>query len=75
VQVAETSIEDLEPGHGKTRQRYFWTGSRPRGDVVFRWETSRAAACLNNVIPMGFTGVVQCDGYPGYRAFADSRNG
>ena len=49
--------------------------SRPGGDVVFRWETSRAAACLNNIIPMGFTGVVQCDGYPAYRAFADSRNG
>jgi hypothetical protein len=24
---------------------------------------------------VGFTGVVQCDGYPAYRAFADSRNG
>jgi len=43
--------------------------------VVFRWETSRAAACLNNVIPVGFRGVVQCDGYAAYRAFADSRNG
>jgi hypothetical protein len=43
--------------------------------VVFRWETSLAAACLNNVIPVGFVGVVQCDGYPAYRAFADSRNG
>ncbi len=75
VQVDETPVEYLEPGHGKTRQGYFWTCSRPGGDVVFRWETSRAAACLNNVIPMGFTGVVQCDGYPAYRAFADSRNG
>jgi hypothetical protein len=75
VQVDETPIEYLEPGHGKTRQGYFWACSRPGGDVVFRWETSRAAACLNNVIPVGFTGVVQCDGYPAYRAFADSRNG
>jgi transposase len=75
VQVDETPIAYLEPGHGKTRQGYFWTCSRPGGDVVFRWETSRGAACLNNVIPVGFTGVVQCDGYPGYRAFADSRNG
>jgi transposase len=75
VQVDETPIEYLEPGHGKTRQGYFWTCSRPGGDVVFRWETSRAAACLNNIIPVGFTGVVQCDGYPAYRAFADSRNG
>jgi transposase len=75
VQVDETPIEYLEPGHGKTRQGYFWTCSRPGGDVVYRWETSRAAACLDNVIPVDFTGVVQCDGYPGYRAFAERRNG
>jgi transposase len=75
VNVDETPIEYLEPGHGKTRQGYFWTCSRPGGDVVFRWETSRAAACLNNIVPVGFRGVVQCDGYAAYRAFADSRNG
>jgi transposase len=75
VQVDETPIEYLEPGHGKTRQGYFWTCSRPGGDVVYRWETSRAAACLNNIIPVDFSGVVQCDGYPAYRAFADSRKG
>jgi len=75
VQVDETPIEYLEPGHGKTRQGYFWTCSRPGGDVVFRWETSRAAHCLQNLIPVDFRGVLQCDGYSAYRAFADSRNG
>jgi transposase len=75
VQVDETPIKYLEPGHGKTRQGYFWTCSRPGGDVVYRWETSRAAHCLNNLLPVDFHGVVQCDGYPAYRAFADSRNG
>jgi transposase len=75
VQVDETPIEYLEPGHGKTRQGYFWTCSRPGGDVVFRWETSRAATCLQNLIPVDFRGVLQCDGYSAYRAFADSRNG
>jgi transposase len=40
VQVDETPIKYLEPGHGKTRQGYFWAGSRPGGDVVYRWETS-----------------------------------
>jgi transposase len=34
VQVDETPVEYLEPGHGKTRQGYFWTCSRPGGDVV-----------------------------------------
>jgi hypothetical protein len=74
VQVGETPIEYLEPGHGKTWQGYIWTCSRPGGDSVYRWETTRAAASLNNIIPVGFTGVVQCDSYPAYRAFADSRD-
>ena len=75
VQVDETPIQFLEPGHGKTRQGYFWTCSRPGGDVVFRWETSRGAQCLNNLIPSDFRGVIQCDAYSAYRSFAESRQG
>jgi transposase len=73
VQVDETPINYLDPGHGRTRQGYLWTGSRPKGDVFFRWETSRATACLDNVVPANFTGTLQCDGYAAYRAFANSR--
>ena len=73
VQVDETPINYLEPGHGRTRQGYLWTGSRPKGDVFFRWETSRATACLDRIIPTNFTGTLQCDGYAAYRAFANSR--
>jgi hypothetical protein len=36
---------------------------------------SRAATCLNNIIPVHFTGTLQCDGYSAYRAFAHGRNG
>src|ERR1700733_1294954 len=75
VQVDETPIDYLEPGHGKTRQGYLWTCSRPGGDVFYRWETSRAAVCLDNIIPVDFDGTVQCDGYSAYRAFANGRNG
>ena len=73
VQVDETPIDYLEPGNGKTRQGYLWTGSRPQADVFFHWETSRATACLDNVIPATFTGTIQCDGYAAYRAFANGR--
>lgn len=73
VQVHETPVNYLEPGLGRTRQGYFWTGSRPQGDVFFRWETSRATACLDKVVPANFTGTLQCDGYAAYRAFANSR--
>ena len=73
VQVDETPVNYLDPGFGRARQGYLWTGSRPKGDVFFRWETSRATACLDNVVPANFTGTLQCDGYAAYRAFANSR--
>jgi transposase len=75
VQVDETPVDYLEPGHGKAKQGYLWTCSRPGGDVFYRWETSRAALCLNHVIPVDFSGTVQCDGYSAYRSFANGRNG
>ncbi len=75
VQVDETPIDYLAPGNGKTSQGYLWTGSRPGGDVFFHWATSRAAACLENLIPADFHGTIQCDGYSAYRAFAKARPG
>jgi transposase len=71
VQVDETPIEYLEPGNGKTKQGYFWTGNRPGGDVFYHWQTSRAAACLDDIVPDNFMGILQCDGYSAYRAFAN----
>jgi transposase len=73
VQVDETPIDYLEPGNGKARQGYFWTFNRPGGDGFYHWQTSRAAACLDNVIPVNFIGTLQCDGYSAYRAFANTR--
>lgn len=75
VQIDETPIEYLEPGHGQTKQGYLWASGRPGGDVFYSWYTSRAAECLNSILPPDFKGTVQCDGYSGYRAFASSRNG
>jgi transposase len=70
VQVDETPIRYLSPGHGKTKLGYFWTTSRPGGDAVYQWETSRAAACFDNVLPVDFKGTVQCDGYAAYASYA-----
>jgi transposase len=75
VQMDETPVEYLEPGHGKTKQGYLWTGSRPGGDVFYSWHTSRAAACLDAIIPVDFKGTLQCDGYAAYPAFAGGRQG
>ena len=70
VQVDETPVAYLAPGHGQTKQGYLWTCHQPGGDVFYRWETSRAADCLENLLGRGFKGTLQCDGYSAYRAFA-----
>ena len=73
VQVDETPIAYLEPGHGSTRQGYLWTYARPGGDVLFDWQTGRGAACLTHVIHGEFSGTLQCDGYKAYPAFIRER--
>ncbi len=70
VQIDETPVDYLDPGRGKTGQGYLWVCAKPEGDAVFHWETSRAAACLANLVPVDFTGIVQCDGYAAYPSFA-----
>jgi hypothetical protein len=70
VQVDETPVRYLAPGNGKTKTGYFWTTSRPGGDAVYQWETSRASACLDKVLPVDFKGTVQCDGYTAYASYA-----
>ncbi|MDP9115028.1 MAG: IS66 family transposase [Acidobacteriota bacterium] len=73
VQIDETPIRYLEPGNGKTKLGYLWTCNRPDGDVVYHWQTTRAATCLDKIVPVDFTGTIQCDGYAGYPAFARGR--
>lgn len=73
VQIDETIIKYLQPGHGKARQGYFWVCSRPAGDAVFHWYPGRSAACLEEIVPMDFTGTIQCDGYICYETFAKAR--
>jgi transposase len=70
VQVDETPVRYLAPGHGKTKTGYFWAASRPQGDAVYDWEISRSASCLNNVLPVDFKGIMQCDGYSAYPSYA-----
>lgn len=74
VQVDETPIEYLCPGHGETKLGYYWTCSRPGADAFFHWATSRAAACLEAIIPADFHGTLQSDGYSAYPAFVRSHN-
>lgn len=74
AQIDETPVAYLAPGHGQTKQGYLWTTCRPGGDVFYRWETSRAAECLERLVPRDFKGVLQCDGYSAYAAFKKGRH-
>lgn len=73
LQVDETPIRYLAPGHGKTKLGYLWVCHRPGSGVIFHWHTSRAAACLEKIIPVDFAGTIQCDGYSAYDAFQRER--
>lgn len=75
VQIDETPIEYLSPGNGQTKQGYLWACKRPGADVSFTWATSRAARCLDRIIPADFNGTVQCDGYAAYPSFATRSEG
>ena len=77
LQVDETPIDYLAPGHGSTKQGYLWTLSRPdlnaasdgRGDILYQWHPGRAAKCLESLLQTpekNFTGILQCDGYQAY---------
>jgi hypothetical protein len=74
VQIDETPIEYLAPGNGRTKLGYLWTCTRPGGDTVFFWHTSRAASCLESIVPAGFRGTLQTDGYSAYFAFVRAHN-
>lgn len=73
VQIDETPIRYLSPGHGQTKLGYLWTCKAPKGDVFFHWQTSRAATVLEKIIPANFAGIIQCDGYEAYDCFARNR--
>jgi transposase len=75
VQIDETPVEYLSPGNGQTKQGYLWACKRPGADVSFTWATSRAAQCLDPIIPADFSGTVQCDGYSAYPSFAKQSEG
>jgi transposase len=75
LQADETPIRYLDPDlPGAARQGYLWTYSRPGGDVIFDWQTSRARAGAEEFLK-SFGGLLQTDGYSVYEALAAGRRG
>jgi transposase len=74
VQVDETPVRYLNPEQpGRCGQGYLWTALVPGKCVVYDWQTSRAAGCLNGLLGKEFKGKIQCDGYSAYPAFAKDK--
>jgi hypothetical protein len=49
---------------------YLWVFHNPVRNVsLFAWRTGRGAACLEDIVPPDFQGIIQCDGYSAYDAF------
>ena len=78
----ETTIPVLDPGRGKAKTGYLWAmarddrpwrGADPPG-VVFSYIPSRAGANAERLLA-GFDGVLQVDGYAGYKRLAKEREG
>jgi transposase len=78
--VDETTAPVLDPGRGRTKTGYFWALARDERP----WQGGAPAAVVYSYAPgrrgdyalallKGYTGVLQTDGYAGYRALADPK--
>jgi hypothetical protein len=70
AQVDETPVQYQEPGRGRTAQGYMWVAHRPGSNTVFHWALGRGTEHLRALMPEGFAGILQCDGYSAYKALA-----
>lgn len=76
LEVDETPGDYLCPGHGRTKQGYFWTYLDPRRKTVYYdWQLGRSHDCLLDIIGLDeetgmthFQGTIQCDGFSAYEA-------
>lgn len=74
LMVDETPIRYLDPDvSGKSSLGYLWVFSRPGGDVLFEWNTSRGRKTPEEWLK-NFKGHVQTDGYQVYQSLAEETN-
>jgi hypothetical protein len=71
IQADETPIKYLDPDikKGKAQQGQLVGFSRPGGNVVFTWHTSRSKEAITTFLP-GFSGHLQTDGYAVWSSYA-----
>jgi transposase len=71
VMADETPVKYQDPERkGVCGTGYLWVFHNPVRNVsLFAWRTGRGAACLEDIVPPEFQGIIQCDGYSAYDAF------
>ena len=78
LQVDETPIEYLKPGHGSTKSGYLWIYNDPLGGTCYYdWHAGRSHRCLLDFLgydeetgTISYAGTIQCDGFSAYTALA-----
>lgn len=78
IQVDETPIDYLSPGHGQTRQGYLWVYHAPELRLTYyNWQLGRGHRALVEVLgdggPGSYSGALDCDGYSAYQTYARLR--
>jgi transposase len=78
----ETTMPVLDPGRGKTKKGYAWAiarddrawGGPAPPAVVFHYAPGRGAEHARDLLA-GYSGLLQCDGYAGYKSLAVPQDG
>lgn len=73
IQMDESPIRYLSPGAGKAPLGYVWVTSRPGGNTIYHWKTSRSADCIREILREDFEGILQTDACAVYGSFAKER--
>lgn len=76
LQVDETPIDYLSPGHGSTKEGRLWVYRNPlTASCYFDWQKGRGTNCLLDFLgydketgTLGFAGTIQCDGFSAYES-------
>lgn len=80
IQVDETPIAYLAPGHGRTKQGYLWTYHHPEVGVLYDWHPGRAHECLDSILTgrdsgEEFRGILLSDGFSAYGTWQRKHEG
>ena len=78
LQIDETPIDYLSPGHGSAKQGYLWVYHDPAtGTCYYDWHAGRGHDCMLELLghdeqsdTIEFSGTIQCDGFSAYETLA-----